>query len=98
MLNDDPIAEKAWASLTDMHGRGIICSPHCLQEQMEPQDIKAVLKAQVSLLVFQRKDGNNGSNMQSVAPSALALARKKRVHSQVSDLIEVLEKFYLSSF
>ncbi|KAF5474891.1 hypothetical protein F2P56_006744 [Juglans regia] len=82
MLDDDPIAAKAWASLTDMHGSGIISSPHCLQGQMEPQN----KKAQVSLQVFQRKDGNNGSDQQSVAPSALALARKKRVHSQFNDL------------
>ncbi|KAG2688486.1 hypothetical protein I3760_09G097600 [Carya illinoinensis] len=82
MLNDDPIAAKARASLTDMHGSGIISSPHCLQGQMGPQNKKADLNAQVSLQVFQRKDGNNGSDLQSVAPSALALARKKWVHSQ----------------
>ncbi|KAG2688485.1 hypothetical protein I3760_09G097600 [Carya illinoinensis] len=88
MLNDDPIAAKARASLTDMHGSGIISSPHCLQGQMGPQNKKADLNAQVSLQVFQRKDGNNGSDLQSVAPSALALARKKWVHSQFNDLQE----------
>lgn len=86
LVNNDPIARKAWALLTDKHGSDTICSPHYMLGQMGTQNQKADVKAQASSQALQNLDACSGSDLHSVAPSALAVARKRRVHSQVSDL------------
>jgi hypothetical protein len=90
MLNGDSIATKAWASLTDKHESGIICSARYAQGQMGSQSEIADVMAQASSHVLQRRDACSGSDLQSAAPSALAVARKRQVHSQVCDLTRVL--------
>lgn len=81
LVNNDPIARKAWALLTDKHGSDTICSPHYILGQMGTQNQKADVKAQASSQVLQNLDACSGSDLHSVAPSA-----KRRFHSQVSDL------------
>lgn len=90
MLNSDPIATKAWASLTDKHESGIICNARYAQGQMGSQNKIADVMAQASSHILQKRDACSGTDLQSVAPSALAIARKRLVHSQVCDLTRVL--------
>uniref|UniRef100_A0A2N9ER89 RING-type domain-containing protein n=1 Tax=Fagus sylvatica TaxID=28930 RepID=A0A2N9ER89_FAGSY len=87
-LNDDPNAERARASLIEKHGSGINCSAHSLQGQMGSQNMIADVKAQLSSQSLQRKDAYSGLDSQFVTPSALAVARKRRVHSQFNELQE----------
>ncbi|XP_059437496.1 E3 ubiquitin-protein ligase COP1-like [Corylus avellana] len=88
MLNGDSIATKAWASLTDKHESGIMCSARYAQGQMGSQNKIADAMDQASSHVLQRRDACSGSDLQSVAPSALAVARKRQVHSQFNGLQE----------
>lgn len=90
MLIDDPIATKACASSTDKHESCIICSAHHAQGQMGSQNKIADVMAQASSHLLQRRDACSGLDLQSVAPSALAVARKRQVHSQVCDLTRIL--------
>ncbi|CBI41056.3 unnamed protein product, partial [Vitis vinifera] len=88
MLADDPIATKAWPSLTDKHSSGIISSAHSTQGRMgagSSQNKKADVKAQVSSHGLQRKDAYSGSDSH-VTQSGLVVARKRRLHAQFNDL------------
>ncbi|XP_062160498.1 E3 ubiquitin-protein ligase COP1-like [Alnus glutinosa] len=88
MLIDDPIATKACASSTDKHESGIICSARYAQGQMGSQNKIADVMAQASSHLLQRRDACSGLDLQSDAPSAPVVARKRQVHSKFNDLQE----------
>jgi hypothetical protein len=90
MLIDDPIATKACASSTDKHESGIICSARYAQGQMGSQNKIADVMAQASSHLLQRRDACSGLDLQSDAPSAPVVARKRQVHSKVCDLSRIL--------
>ena len=89
MLNEETIAERARGLFTEKKGSGSNCSAHSLQGQMGSQDKIADAKVQLSSQSLQRKDVYSGLDLQSVSPSAPAVARKRRVHLQVSDLTDI---------
>lgn len=87
MLSDDPVATKIWPSTVDKHNSIFVsgarnsvigmCTGHF-------QGKKVDMKAQVSHQVNQRKEAFSFSDPQhSLSQSGLAIARKKRVHTQV---------------
>ncbi|XP_058110766.1 E3 ubiquitin-protein ligase COP1 [Magnolia sinica] len=92
MLLDDPMATKVWPSSIDKHNSGVISSARSAQGGAcsgNFQNKKVDVKAQGSSQGHQRKDAFSGSDPQNVlTQSGLAVARKKRVHSQFNDLQE----------
>lgn len=88
MLNQETITERARGLFTEKQGSGSNCSAHSLQGQMGSQDKIADAKVQLSSQSIQRKDVYSGLDLQSVSPSAPAVARKRRVHLQFNELEE----------
>lgn len=74
----------------DQHGNGIACSTQYVQDRMSYfnlQNKRADVNGQSSSKLLQLKDAYGRSEMQCVTtPGVLSLARKRRVHSQVSNL------------
>lgn len=86
MLGDDPSSAKAWSSATDKQCSGFLSGGRSIQGRIasgNSQNKKADLKAQLSPQGIQRKDAFSGSESQNITQSGLAVARKRRVHSQV---------------
>ena len=86
MIIDDPVAEKASSSssLIHKHGSGINYSAYSGQVQLGTgnlQNKKLDVHSQANFQGLKIKDA-----LQPIAPSALALSRKRQVLSQVSSL------------
>lgn len=86
LLSDDPVATKLWPSAVDKHNSILVSSARssvigtCTGNF---QGKKVDMKAQVSHQV-PRKEAFGGSDPQhSLTQSGMAIARKKRVHTQV---------------
>ncbi|XP_008805600.1 E3 ubiquitin-protein ligase COP1 isoform X2 [Phoenix dactylifera] len=92
MLLDDPVATKLWPSAVDKHNNIRVSSARSSVIGMctgNFQGKKVDMKAQVSHQVNQRKEAFGGSDPQhSLTQSGLAIARKKRVHTQFNELQE----------
>lgn len=87
MLGDDPTIRKPWSSSTEKHSGGFISSSHNSRAAMSSDNLhnrKMEEKPQGSSQGFLRKDTLSGSESQHLNQSSLAVARKKRVHAQVS--------------
>ncbi|XP_022142505.1 E3 ubiquitin-protein ligase COP1-like [Momordica charantia] len=89
MLVDDTVSTKSRSSLIDKHGNGINCGTQRSQGWMSSgnsanprADVKIQLGSQGPL----RKDAYCGSDLHSVAQSGLAVANKRRVHTQFNEL------------
>lgn len=90
-LLDDPMATKVWTSSIDKHSSGAISSARSAQGGTcsgNFQNKKVDMKSQGGSQGHQRKDTSTGLEPQSVlSQSGLAVARKKRVHAQVTNFI-----------
>lgn len=91
LMLDDPMATKVWPSPIDKHNSGLISSArsaHGGTYSGNFQNKKVDVKSQGSSPGHQRKDAFSGSEPQNVlTQSGLAVARKRRVHTQVSNWI-----------
>ncbi|XXG42860.1 hypothetical protein AAC387_Pa01g3033 [Persea americana] len=91
-LLDDPMATKVWPSSIDKHSSGSISSARSAQGGTcsgNFQNKKVDMKFQGGSQGHQRKDTSSGLEPQSVlSQSGLAVARKKKVHAQFTDLQE----------
>lgn len=98
---DDPMTTKVWPSPIDKHNNGLISSARSVHGGTYSgsfQNKKADVKSQGSSQGHQRKDAFNGSEPPNVlTQSGLAVARKRRVHAQVSNWIWFI-RWTLSSF
>ncbi|XP_073100471.1 E3 ubiquitin-protein ligase COP1 isoform X2 [Elaeis guineensis] len=92
MLSDDPVATKLWPSTVDKRNSILVSSARSSVIGMctgNFQGKKVDMKAQISHQVNQRKEAFNGPDPQhSLTQSGLAIARKKRVHTQFNELQE----------
>ncbi|XXG76891.1 hypothetical protein AAC387_Pa08g1157 [Persea americana] len=92
LMLDDPMATKVWPSPIDKHNSGLISSArsaHGGTYSRNFQNKKVDVKSQGSSPGHQRKDAFSGSEPQNVlTQSGLAVARKRRVHTQFNDLQE----------
>lgn len=82
---------KSWPSLIEKRSSGITSIPpnvqgQCWMGSSSSQNTKSDTKAPISSQIHQRKDVCSGSDSQHVTQSGVALARKRRVHAQVSIL------------
>lgn len=88
MLGDDSGTGKPWPSSIDKNSSGIVSSSLNVRGGMSAgylQNKKIDGKAQVSGHGPQRKDALSGADSQGFNQSGLSIARKKRVHVQVSN-------------
>lgn len=86
MLDDDPFSRSARSSLIDKHG-GATISRTSLTSALNRSDLqnrKTDARTSASYLP-PRKDSHGGSENHNPTQSGLVLARKKRVHAQVSN-------------
>lgn len=93
MLVDDTVSTKSRSSLVDKHGNGINCGTQRSQGWMSSGNSpnpRADANFQPSSQGQLRKDAYCGSDLHFVAQSGLAIASKRRVHTQV----KLLFKFY----
>lgn len=90
-LLDDPMATKGWPPSTDKNSSGPISSARSAQGVIHSgnfQNKKVDVKDQGGSQGHQRKYAFSGLEPQNVlTQSGLAVARKRRVHAQVSNLI-----------
>lgn len=92
MRGDDPSSKSAWPSVIDKNSYATASTPALTPDQYrlisgDMQNKKADARSSASHLPL-RKDSYGGSDTQNLTQSGLAVARKRRVHAQVSDLIE----------
>lgn len=92
LLLDDPIATKLWPSTADKHNGILVSSARSSVIGMGTgnfQGKKVDMKAQITHQGNQRKEASTGSDPQhSLTQSGLAIARKRRVHLQFTELQE----------
>ncbi|KAF5193456.1 E3 ubiquitin-protein ligase cop1 [Thalictrum thalictroides] len=91
MHMDEPLASKGWPLSTDKQSSGLMSSARSLQGGIGSgnfQNKKTDIKASISSHGLQRKDAFSGSEPQSATQSGLAVARKRRIHTQFTDLQE----------
>lgn len=91
MLADDTVSTKSRSSLIDKHGNGINCGTQRSQGWMSSGNSpnpRADAKIQLGSQGPLRKDAYCSSDLQSVAQSGLAVANKRRVHTQVKVIFE----------
>ncbi|KAK1378343.1 E3 ubiquitin-protein ligase COP1 [Heracleum sosnowskyi] len=92
MLTEDTSTKKAWPSLVDKHGSGIMSSPNvqgqCRMASGSLQDRRADAKALRSSQMLQRKDACSGSDSPHNTQSGVSAARKRRIHAQFNELQE----------
>lgn len=88
MLLDDPIPAKLWPSPADKHSNIVIPSSrssHGGTFSGNFQHKRSDFKTHGNYQGQQKKDGFSGSDQQhSLTQSGLAVARKRRIHAQVS--------------
>lgn len=88
MLADDPTSRNMWPSLIDKRsGATVSRAPGaqglCHMSSGTSKNSKTDAQTPASHLIL-RKDASGGSDSQNITQSRLALARKRRVHAQVS--------------
>lgn len=94
MLGDDPSPKSAWPSVVDKHsGATAFRSGHTPgQARLTSGDLqnkKADARSSASHLPL-KKDSYGGSDTQNPSQSGQVLARKRRVHAQVSNSLIVI--------
>ncbi|KAF6159172.1 hypothetical protein GIB67_032789 [Kingdonia uniflora] len=89
---DDPAAEKSRSSSIDKHSSGLMSNARSSHGRIGSGNFqnKKVdgTRPQLSSQGFQRKDAFSGSDQQSLIQTGLAVARKRRIHTQFNDLQE----------
>ncbi|KAL5729877.1 RING-type E3 ubiquitin transferase [Ranunculus cassubicifolius] len=91
MLLDEPVATKGWPSSIDKQSSGLMSSARSSQGGIGSSNFKNKkndVKTSFSSQGHQRKDAFSGSDPQSVSQSGLAVARKRRIHTQFNELQE----------
>ena len=94
MLGDDPRAKLSWPSLIEKRGGGVLpCFPgpqsQCHMGSSTSHNWKADEKTPSGSQIIQIKDANSDLDSQQLTQSGLLVARKKRVHAQVTYLIRL---------
>lgn len=88
MLGDEPSSKSAWQSMVEKHNVAAASRPAQAPGQYrltsgDLQNKKADARSSASHLLL-RKDSHGGSDTQNPSQSGQAMARKRRVHAQVS--------------
>lgn len=88
MLTEDTSAKTAWHSLIDKRSSGIMSSPNVQGQSWmgsgSLQNRRADAKALASTQMLQRKDDYSGSDSPHSTQSGVSVARKRRIHAQVT--------------
>ncbi|KAF9589481.1 hypothetical protein IFM89_024752 [Coptis chinensis] len=92
---DEPATAKGWPSSIDKQSSGLMSGARSSQGAIGSgsfQNKKTDMKVSVSSQGHQRRDAFSGSDPQNLTQSGLAVARKRRIHTQRRSLVTPLDK------